>query len=74
MTAAREYIRQHGRPDDTVIDEIARRVVQITKQSRIILFGSVGTQDAFVESHTQTRTQVLMKALMSSVLDRVLSQ
>ena len=45
MTAAREYIRQHGRPDDAVIDEIVRRVVQVAEPDRIILFGSAARGD-----------------------------
>ena len=40
MTAARDYIRQHGQPDDAVIDEIVRRVVEVAVPDRIILFGS----------------------------------
>ena len=68
MTVANEYIRQHGRPDDTVIDEVARRVVQVTKPNRNIMFGSVGSQDSFVEFHTQTRTYVLMKRFESGPL------
>ena len=45
MTAAREYITQHGRPDDAVIDEIVRRVVQVAEPDRIILFGSAARGD-----------------------------
>ena len=36
MTAARDYIRQHGEPDD----EVVRRVVEVADPDRIILFGS----------------------------------
>ena len=63
MTAGRKYVRQHGRHDDTVIDEMARRVVQVTKLDRIILLRRASSQDTFMESHTQTRTQVLMECL-----------
>ena len=40
MTAARDYIRRHGKPDDEVIDEIVRRVIEVAGPDRIILFGS----------------------------------
>ena len=39
-TAARDYIRRHGKPDDNVISEIVRRVVKVAEPDRIILFGS----------------------------------
>ena len=39
-TAAREYVRRHGKPDDNVIAEIVRRVVRVAEPDRIILFGS----------------------------------
>ena len=45
MTAAREYIRQHGKPDDSVIDEIVTRVVQVAQPDRGILFGSAARAD-----------------------------
>ena len=50
MTAAREYIRQHGRPDNAVIDEIVRRVVQVAQPDRIILFGSAARGDTGPDS------------------------
>ena len=40
MTAARDYIRHHGKPDDAVVAEIVRRVVEVAEPDRIILFGS----------------------------------
>ncbi len=40
MTVARDYIRRHGQPDDEVIDEIVRRVVEVADPDRVILFGS----------------------------------
>ena len=40
MTAARDYIRQHGQPDDEVVDEIVSRVVEVADPDRVILFGS----------------------------------
>ena len=40
MTAARDYVRKHGKPDDALIEEIVRRVVDVADPDRIILFGS----------------------------------
>ena len=40
MTAERDYIRRHGKPDDAVIADIVRRVVEVAEPDRIILFGS----------------------------------
>lgn len=40
MTTAREYVRRHGKPDDKIIAEIVRRVVEVAEPDRIILFGS----------------------------------
>ena len=40
MTAARDYIRRHGKPDDAVIADIVGRVVEAADPDRIILFGS----------------------------------
>ena len=40
MTAARDYVRKHGKPDDAIVQEIVRRVVEVADPDRIILFGS----------------------------------
>ena len=39
-TAARDYVRRHGKPDDNVIAEIVSCVVKVAEPDRIILFGS----------------------------------
>ncbi len=45
VTAAREYIREHGTPDDAVVQEIVRRVIETVDPDRIILFGSAARGD-----------------------------
>ncbi len=40
MTAARDHIKKHGKPDDAIVQEIVRRVVEVADPDRIILFGS----------------------------------
>ena len=45
MTAARDHIRKHGKPDDAIVQEIVRRVVEVADPDRIILFGSAARGD-----------------------------
>jgi predicted nucleotidyltransferase len=40
MTTAREYVRRHGKPDDKIVREIVRRVVEVAEPDKVILFGS----------------------------------
>ena len=45
MTNARGYVRQHGKPDDKIVGEIVRRVIEVAEPDRIILFGSAARGD-----------------------------
>ena len=45
MTAARDYVIRHGKPDDAVVGEIVRRIVETAQPDRILLFGSAARTD-----------------------------
>ena len=45
MTAARDYVIRHGKPDDAVVREIVERIVETAQPDRILLFGSAARAD-----------------------------
>ena len=45
MTEARDYVIRHGKPDDAVVGEIVRRIVETAQPDRIMLFGSAARAD-----------------------------